>query len=127
MYLDKKNFGDAGYIGMELMDFEKKPVELRQKCFAIEKSVNEGYFNLDKAIEVYGVSQDDFINYLLNNLIKEVKHSTNEIESREADAKKLLNIMASIAFIYSSRINLTPGDLKNKFAELALIGGLSSH
>ena len=53
MYIDK-NSGDAGYIGLELLEFENKTFEIQQKCYAVEKSVNEGYFTLDKAIEVYG-------------------------------------------------------------------------
>ncbi len=124
MYIDK-NSGDAGYIGLELLEFENKPFEIQQKCYAVEKSVNEGYFNLDKAIDVYGITRQDFINYLLNNLIKEIHQSSDETISKEAGAKKLLKTIAYLAIIYSSKADFISKDLKNRFDELSLIGGLA--
>ena len=123
MYLDNNN-GDAGYIGLELLEFENKPFEIQQKCYAVEKSVNEGYFNLDKAIDVYGIKREDFINYLLNNLIKELHQSSDEMVNKEADAKNLLKTIAYLAIIYSSKVDFISKDLKSRFDELALIGGL---
>ena len=121
MPLDK-NTGDAGYIGLELLEFENKSQEILRKCFTVEKSVNEGYFKLDKALDVYGIKREDFINYLLGNLIQEVRQPANKIESTEDDAKKLLNIISYLAFIYSTQMNFMSKDLRNKFNELIHIG-----
>jgi hypothetical protein len=68
MYPDKvKASGENSSIAEELLN---EVPELEQKCRAVEKSVSEGYFTLNEALNNYKVSEIEYIPYLLlrNNL-----------------------------------------------------------
>lgn len=68
MYSEAKYKGDDYTIGEELlMDIP----ELEEKAKLVEKSVHEGYFTLDEALELYKVSAIEYVAYsLLKNRSK---------------------------------------------------------
>lgn len=59
--------GDAGYIGEELWDSSPE-AELEHLCFVVHKSITEGYFTVEEALDAYKLSKEDYENYLKNLL-----------------------------------------------------------
>jgi hypothetical protein len=71
MYHDHKHPGDHPSVAKELL---AGVPELEQKCLAVEKAVKEGYFPLQKALEVFKVSQVEFLSYFLLKHNEELKN-----------------------------------------------------
>jgi hypothetical protein len=105
MYHDEK-YGDHGSVAEELL---ADVPELESKCRAVEKSVQEGYFLLQDALKIYGVSETEYMPYfLLRN--HEILKSLNK-------EKQLLETLATISIIYHhSEVSLSN---KSVFAALA--------
>jgi len=61
MLIAKNNLREAGHIGGELLD---DALLLESKCETIERTVTGGAFSLEKALRLYGVSIDAYIDYL---------------------------------------------------------------
>ncbi|HWD87181.1 MAG TPA: hypothetical protein VG367_03575 [Mucilaginibacter sp.] len=61
MLIAKNNLREAGHIAAELLDSD---LELESKCETIERTVTGGIFSLEKALKLYGVTIDAYIDYL---------------------------------------------------------------
>lgn len=72
MFPDNKNTGDAGHIGLELL--ENVP-ETEQRCFAATKAMKEGYFSLDDALETYEITREDYVKYLIKIVLPKIDES----------------------------------------------------
>ena len=62
MLTENKNFREAGHIAEELLDNET--YELERRCVSVERTVKGGAFLLDKALKLYKVAMDDYIDYI---------------------------------------------------------------
>jgi len=57
----KKYKGDDSSVGLELI---KNISEEEERSRAIEEAVSEGYFELDKALDLYKVTKEYYLSYL---------------------------------------------------------------
>ena len=96
MYSDNKHYGDANSVGEELL---MNVSELEQKVLVVDKAVEEGYFTLDKALSLYGVSAREYIAYLL--LKNKKKSDTQQIQMLE-----MLSIIVKVCRGLSSQFDL---------------------
>ena len=62
--------GDSGYIATELLQGRSA---LENKCFVVQQTVNDGTFSLEEALNAYGVSDQEFASYIINQKLKNVK------------------------------------------------------
>jgi len=57
--------GDAGYIGEELWDNSPES-ELEHLCYVVHKTIVDGIFTIEEALDVYQLCKEDYENYLKN-------------------------------------------------------------
>ncbi len=62
--MKKELIGEHFSVGEELLS---KVSEFELKCKSIEKSVNEGYYSLNEALEYYKIKEIDFLSYIKKN------------------------------------------------------------
>lgn len=63
MFSDKiPHEGDAGYIARELL---QDVSELDSKCIVIQKTVADGDFALKEALQLYEVTEEQYVDFLL--------------------------------------------------------------
>jgi hypothetical protein len=117
MHLENSLTGDAGHIGLELL--ESAPPETEQKCYAIEKSVREGYLSLDEALDAYEVEKQDFINFLLNIVIIN-RHQLSD--KKTYSGEEALRAFSMLGFILSGKLKKQQS-LPNKSKPKALTDG----
>jgi hypothetical protein len=83
MLTDNRNFREAGHIAEELLD--NQAYELERRCASVERSVKGGAFLLDKALKLYKVDMDNYIDYIAKT------HADNmSAELTEATEKALM-------------------------------------
>ncbi len=61
MYSDNNIHGDSGSVGEELLI---NISDLEQKVMVVDKAVEEGYFTLDDALPLYGLTAREYVAYL---------------------------------------------------------------
>ena len=116
MYSDKYNpIGESSSVAEELL---ADVPELQQKCKAVEKAVNEGYFTLQEALVNYRVSEIEYIPYLLLKNNQTLK-STNKQE-------QVFSMLYAIASIFSSATISFDVVGKKAFSEILKISGKAS-
>ncbi|WP_212005962.1 hypothetical protein [Chitinophaga sp. HK235] len=71
MFADKSIFNEAAYIGEELMK-DRYFSDIDRKCYTVIKTVQDGDFYLEEAMDLYGVSQTDIENYVSKRILKEL-------------------------------------------------------
>jgi hypothetical protein len=70
MQLDKSILKEEAYIGEELaVDGVAK---LDRKCFVVRQAVADGDFTLEEALLAYGVTREDFYNYISQQVASEI-------------------------------------------------------
>jgi hypothetical protein len=96
MLIVKNNLRESSHIGEELLD---ENLELESKCETIERTVTGGIFSLEKALKLYGVSIDAYIDYLTTkhaiSYHGQLSKSTaaNELSVRLKAMEKLMRAM----------------------------------
>lgn len=91
MYQDKiKSIAEHFSVAEELLN---EVPELEQKCRAVEKSVNDGYFTLNEALHNYKVSEIEYVPYLLLRNYMELKKVNKQ--------NQLFNTIKTIISIYN--------------------------
>lgn len=93
MYSDNKYVGDHVSVAEELL---AEIPELEQKCRAVDKAVGEGYFNLERALSVYNVSEIEYLPYLLLKYNVDLKRSGKQ--------EQVFETFSTILDIYFSSI-----------------------
>jgi|SRR5579859_2539741 len=92
MQLDKSILREEAHIGEELMA-DSNVSKSDRKCFVIRQSVADGDFTLEEALAAYGVSREDFNNYLSRQVVSEITVFLSHASSH------VLAVTASIAVI----------------------------
>jgi len=62
----KSKYIEEAHIGEEL--FQDKAYELERQCMTVQNTVQRKVFSLAEALEAYGVSNEDFENYLAKTI-----------------------------------------------------------
>jgi hypothetical protein len=75
MYPDLKHKGDHPSAAEELL---AGVPELEQKCLAVEQSVKEGYFSLQKSLAIFKVGEVEFLSYILLKHNEQLKNSDKQ-------------------------------------------------
>ncbi len=75
--------GDAGYIAEELLEGRSA---LDSKCLVIEKTVEDGDFSLEEALQLYEVSQEEYENFLVRRFFGEFEITLTALSSLSAIA-----------------------------------------
>lgn len=111
MYQDKINsIGEHFSVAEELLDTVP---ELEQKCRAVEKSVEEGYFTLPEALRNYKVSEIEYMPYLLLRNAPKLKKGKKQ--------EQLFKVIDYILFLYNSPSDKFDGASKKAMAEIEKI------
>ena len=96
MLIAKNNLREASYIADELLD---DALELESRCETIERTVSGHVFSLERALKLYGVEMDSYIDYLTDKHVKSYSgqladHSkVIELSGKLKAAEKLLRAM----------------------------------
>lgn len=99
MYHDKINaIGEHISVAEELLN---EIPELEQKCRAVEKSVREGYFTLNEALNNYKVSEIEYIPYLLLRYNRKLKK-----EKKQAQLFDTINTIISVFHSSSNKFDV---------------------
>ena len=92
MQLDKSILKEEAYIGEELIA-DSNVSNLDRKCFVVKQAVADGDFPLEEALTAYGVTREDFNNYLSRQVISEMSVFFSQSSSQ------VLAVTSSIAVI----------------------------
>lgn len=92
MQLDKSILKEEAYIGEELIA-DSNVSNLDRKCFVVKQAVADGDFTLEEALTYYGVTREDFNNYLSQQVISEMSVFFSQSSSH------VLAVTSSIAVI----------------------------
>lgn len=111
MYQDKINsIGEHYSVAEELLDTVP---ELEQKCRAVEKSVEEGYFTLPEALRNYKVSEIEYMPYFLQRNTPKLK--------KDKKQEQLFKAIDYILFLYKSPSDKFDGVSKKAIADIRKI------
>src|SRR5580698_9076285 len=62
MLLDRKKYSGFGYLSDDLSGDAEK--DLLHKCMVVERSIADGDFSLDEALEAYQLPREDYERYI---------------------------------------------------------------
>jgi hypothetical protein len=97
MYSDKEILkGDSGIVGSEL--FNGKEDELDRKISVIRRTISDKDFTLNEALEAYGVTEQEYTQYLIKSFISTFKDQTGYLSSTKT---RLLFSIELISTLYT--------------------------
>jgi hypothetical protein len=70
MLRDRKKYTEAAHIGEEF--FQNKDYELERQCMTVQSSVQRKVLSLPEALDAYGITKEQFGNFLVKNIREDV-------------------------------------------------------
>jgi hypothetical protein len=93
--------GDSGLVGNELL--QNQSDDIGRKMFVIRKTVADKDFTLVEALQVYGVTAEEYVDYLVNEMMGTFDRNTAGLNSVQS---KLLLSIELISRLYANIVSL---------------------
>jgi hypothetical protein len=87
MLVDNDNFREAAHIGEEILS--NRDLAIRTQCLAVEGTVSSGVLTLEKALRIYKVPFEIYVDFIANNHVNSI---TNQIKSDSEKDTIIFNI-----------------------------------
>jgi hypothetical protein len=102
MFTENNNFREAAHIGEEL--FDNSGFEMDSKCMSVESTVKDGVFTLEKALKLYKVPLETYIDYLAGNHVASIDNQLKS-DTKKAQMMFTINVMEKIFEITFANID----------------------